>query len=197
MNVLPVVLQLPAGRARLEPLDLSHAADLLEAGADPAVWRYNPYTPPKTVDEMKSVIASILKTRDTGAEQPFAIVDRTAGRACGSTRYMDIDPKNRSLEIGFTWIGVPWQRSSINTECKRLLLGHAFETLGCVRVQLKCDARNVQSQRAIERIGGVFEGRLRKNRILHDGYIRDSMYYSIIADEWPATRAKLDALLSR
>jgi len=109
---------------------------------------------------------------------------------------LNIEPAHRTLEIGWTWIGTKYQRTAINTECKYLLLGHAFEQLGAVRVQFKTDARNKQSQRAIERIGAVTEGVLRKSHTTHTGYIRDSVYYCIIDDEWPAVKHRLEQYLA-
>lgn len=146
---------------------------------------------------MRGFIDAALKEATTGASQPFAIVHQPTGKAIGSTRCLDIQPENRSLEIGWTWIGTPWQRTAINTECKYLLLRHAFETLNCVRVQLKTDARNQRSQQAILRIGAKLEGTLRKHRINYDGHIRDSVYFSVIAEEWPVVKAKLEQMLAR
>ncbi|TAH34694.1 MAG: N-acetyltransferase [Planctomycetota bacterium] len=189
----PLVLE---GRcARLEPLHPGHGDDLFAAGADPEVWRYMPLRPPRERDEMRQWIESVLKEGRFGGILPFAIVHRDSGRAVGSTRFFDIRPADRALEIGWTWIGKPWQRTALNTECKYLLLRHAFEDLGALRVQFKTDSRNLQSQKALERIGAVKEGVLRKQRINWDGYIRDSVYYSILDEEWPAAKRRLESLL--
>jgi RimJ/RimL family protein N-acetyltransferase len=134
---------------------------------------------------------------------PFAIVEksppgaigRAPGRAIGSTRYLDIRREHRGLEIGWTWLGRAWQRTAANTECKLLLLEHAFEALGALRVQLKTDARNLASQRAIERIGAVREGVLRAHMVVREGFVRDSVMYAVTAGEWPEVKGKLEGLL--
>ncbi|MBI4841836.1 MAG: GNAT family N-acetyltransferase, partial [candidate division NC10 bacterium] len=132
-----------------------------------------------------------------GTQIPFAIVERASGKAIGSTRYLDIRRGDRGLEIGWTWIGLPFQRTAVNTECKYLLLVHAFEDQRAVRVQLKTDLRNEASQRAIERLGAVREGVLRKHMVLWDGFIRDTVYYSIIDSEWPEVKRRLQRRLAR
>ena len=176
---------------RLEPLAHAHAADLLDAGRDSELWRYLLSAQPRTLAEARAYIDQ------ANDELPFAIVLKSASRCISSTRYMGIEPQHRGLEIGGTWIGKPWQRSAVNTECKLLLMQHAFETLGALRVQLKTDARNERSQKAILRLGAQYEGRLRKHRVLLDGFVRDTMYYSVIAEEWPSVKALLVALLAR
>ena len=133
----------------------------------------------------------------TGREIAFAIIHKSDKRAIGSTRFLDIQPAHRTLEIGWTWIGTKYQRTAVNTECKYLLLSYAFEKLGAVRVQLRTDTRNEKSQKAIERIGAVKEGVLRKSHTTHTGFIRDSVYYSIIDDEWPAVKQRLEGFLAR
>lgn len=191
---------------RLVPLAREHAEDLFEAGREPAIWRWMPNAVPESVDGVRAWIDEALRELELGAQVPFAIVRRPVvhgvggrdrERAIGSTRYLDIRRPHRGLEIGWTWISVEHQRSAVNTECKRLLLGHAFEELGSVRVQLKTDARNLPSQRAIERIGARKEGLLRRHMILSDGFVRDSVLYSITDGEWPAVRARLDQFLRR
>ena len=119
------------------------------------------------------------------------------GRAIGSTGYLDIDRPNRALEIGMTWYGLAYQRTAVNTECKYLLLRHAFDDLGALRVCLKTDSRNVRSQQAIERIGAIREGTLRNHRITWDGVNRHSVFYSVIDSEWPAVRSALEAKLGK
>jgi len=189
MNPGPVVL---SGRAvRLEPLELRHAAGLLAAGTDPAIWLYLPAYQPQVLADMAAWISAALTGAASGEQVPFAIVDPSNGRAVGSTRFLEIRWDSRALEIGWTWLAAGVQRSAVNTECKLLLLRHAFEELGALRVQFKTDLRNLRSQRAIERLGAVKEGVLRKQRINHDGYVRDSVYYSILDDEWPAVQAGL------
>jgi N-acetyltransferase len=191
MNMTPVTLELDRGRARLEPMRADHAAGLLAALDDPGIWRYMPSEPPVTLDLMSRMVATALEGQAKVGDLVFVIVDRSDGSVRGSTRYLDVQPSNRSLEIGWTWLSRSAQRTSINTECKFLLLRHAFETLGCVRVQLKCDGRNIRSQEAIARLGGVREGTLRRQRVLWDGFIRDTVYFSILDSEWPTVKERL------
>jgi len=188
----PRPLVLEGKHVRLEPLTLEHAEDLTRAGADSGLWRYLPIAPPTSLAKNESWIQQALSDADGGGQIPFAIVETGNGRAVGSTRYLDIQRENRSLEIGWTWIRKPWQRTAVNTECKFLLLRHAFEALGAVRIQLKTDGRNEQSQRAIARIGARREGVLRRNRRLWDGYIRDTVVFSILDSEWPEVKAGLE-----
>jgi RimJ/RimL family protein N-acetyltransferase len=147
------------------------------------------------VEDTQAWIQEAMAIAASGTQIPFAIIHRAGGRAIGSTRYLDIRREHRGLEIGWTWVGTAHQRTSVNTECKYLLLRHAFEELGAVRVQLKTDLRNERSQRAIERIGAVREGVLRKHMALWDGFIRDTVYYSILDSEWPDVRRRLEELL--
>ncbi len=189
-DVRPVTLEGQA--ARLEPLTPGHAGRLAAAGADPRIWEFTTGGPLATDEAAARYIAAALD----GAV-PFAIVDRASGQVVGSTRYFDIRPRDRGLEIGYTWLGLPFQRTAINTECKCLLLHHAFETLGAERVQLKTDRRNLRSQEAIERIGGVREGVLRRHMVLPDGSWRDTVMYSIVRPEWPAVKRRLEALRRR
>jgi RimJ/RimL family protein N-acetyltransferase len=195
MNPTPVVLYGDA--VTLEPLDPSHAEDLLAAGADPEIWRYLPIAQLNTVAEVTRWIDEAWKLAATGEQLPFAIVNPETGRAIGSTRYLEIHRNWRTLEIGWTWLAASAQRSAVNTECKLLLLKHAFEDLGALRVQFKTDGRNLRAQEALERIGAVKEGVLRKQRVNHDGYVRDAVYYSILDDEWPAAKERLTAKLRR
>lgn len=189
MNPTPVVL---AGSVvRIEPLTERHAPDLLAAADDPNIWTYLPAYQPKSLGDMQAWISDALAGAAGGEQSPFAIVVLANERAVGSTRFLEIRRDARALEIGWTWLATPVQRSAVNTECKLLLLRHAFEVLGALRVQFKTDRRNLRSQRAIERLGAVKEGILRKHRINHDGFVRDSVYYSIVDDEWPDIKAKL------
>jgi RimJ/RimL family protein N-acetyltransferase len=180
----------------LTPLDRSHAVDLFAAGLDDATWIYMPRPALRSVEDAESMIRQALIDAEDGREIAFAIVAADSGRAVGSTRFLDIQRAHRALEIGWTWIGSSWQRTAINTECKLLLLTHAFDVHGAHRVTLKTDARNVRSQRAIERIGGVREGVLRRHRVCWDGSVRDSVYYGIVEDEWPQVKMRLEGMLS-
>lgn len=188
----PVVLR---GRhVRLEPLSQTHAAELLRAGSDPDIWRYMPRGPLHDRADIDRYIAEALAEMESGRQIPFAIVDAQSGVAIGSTRYLEIRRAHRALEIGWTWIATAHQRTPVNTQCKLLLIEHAFETLGAVRVQFRTDARNVRSQTAIARIGGHREGVLRKSMILWDGFVRDTVYFSIVDDQWPAVKRRLLAM---
>src|SRR6266513_716872 len=194
LNVTPVTLT--GARAKLIPMEASHAEALYQAGGSPEIWPYMPLWP-KTPDDMRRLVREALAAREKGSEFPFVIVDQQTGRIVGSTRFLEITPAHRGIEIGWTWLARETWRTPINTECKYLLLKHCFETLGAIRVQLKTDARNIRSQQAIERIGGVREGVLRHHRIMPDGYLRDSVYYSILLEEWPAVKARLEAFLGK
>jgi RimJ/RimL family protein N-acetyltransferase len=174
---------------RLEPLRLEHAEDLFAASRDEELWAYLPTDWPTTPDEMRAWIAQALEVQSKGQRVPFAVVDASSDRAIGSTSYLDISEPDRHVEIGWTWYGREHWRTSVNTECKYLLLRHAFETLGCIRVQLRTDLRNERSQRAIERIGGVREGTLRHLQIIRGGHLRSVVFYSLLAAEWPARKA--------
>jgi RimJ/RimL family protein N-acetyltransferase len=190
MKVEPVTLE---GRyVGLEPLAPRHAEELAAVACDEEIWRYMP-ADLSTIERMRAWIDETLALQAAGAALPFATIERAGGRAIGSTRYLTIMPKDRGIEIGWTWLARSAWRTPVNSECKYLLLRHAFETLGCIRVQLKTDKRNERSRRAIERIGGQFEGILRQHMVLRDGTYRDSAYYSIIDSEWPAVKARLEA----
>jgi len=189
MDVKPIVLQ---GRvARLEALAASHAEDLA-AAATPEIFT-NTFPPPEySPGGFRAVIGYVCALADWC---PFAIVWQETGRAVGMTCYLDIRAKDRGLEIGFTWLTKSLHGSLVNPECKYLLLRHAFDDQQALRVQLKTDGRNKQSQRAIEKLGAVREGVLRKHMIMPDGYVRDTVMYSITDDEWPGVKARLEARL--
>lgn len=193
MIVEPVTL---AGRwARLEPIGQEHTGDLVVAARDQAIWRYIPLDP-SSAPAMTAWIDGSIAEREAGTSLRFAILDQASGRAVGSTTIFDIRPKDRGIEIGWTWLGRDAQRTGINTECKYLLMRHCFETLGAIRVQLKTHRLNFKSRRAIERIGAQFEGILRNHVIMPDGSYRDSAYYSVIESEWPAVKRHLELMMS-
>jgi RimJ/RimL family protein N-acetyltransferase len=144
---------------------------------------------------MTAYIDRALKDQESGTALPFVTVDRASGRIVGSTRYMNIEPAHRRVEIGASWLARPWQRTAINTEAKYLMLRHAFETLGCMRVELKTDALNRRSRNAIQRIGGIEEGIFRRHILTWSGRVRDSVYFSIVDREWPRVKAALEARL--
>ena len=190
MWVEPITLE---GRvARLEPLRPNHAPGLYAASQDPNIWRYLTTHQPPTLAEMERWVALALTEHRTREDFPFVIIEQATGKIVGSTRYLTVQPQHRNLEIGSTWLAKEARRTPINTECKYLLLRHAFETLGAIRVQFKTDSRNETSQRAIERLGAVKEGILRNHVIMPDGYFRHSVYYSILDSEWPTIKARLE-----
>jgi RimJ/RimL family protein N-acetyltransferase len=146
--------------------------------------------------QMREWVNHLMDAQASGTDLPFAVILKKTGMVAGATRYLNISPENRSVEIGGTWYSDAFQRTGVNTESKYLLLKHAFETLACVRVQFKTDSRNIRSQQALDRIGAIKEGELRNHMILPDGYIRTSMFYSIIDREWPAVKAMLEAKMA-
>ncbi len=186
-----------AGRhVRLEPLSPEHVPALCEVGLDPELWRWT-LTVIRTPEEMRAYVETALRERDEGRALPFATVDAESGRPIGSTRFGNVSMADGRVEIGWTWVARPWQRTPANTEAKYLMLRHAFETLGCVRVELKTDALNARSRAAILRVGAREEGVLRKHMRSQGGRMRDTVYFSILDDEWPAVRAGLEARLAR
>jgi len=191
----PVTL---AGRhARLEPLREAHISRLTEIGAGQNFWHFMLYGDMNTEADMRNWVLDILARAEKGADLPFAVIDLASGRVAGATRYLNMMPNDRGLEIGGTWYGPDFQRTAVNTECKYLLMTHAFETLRAIRVQLKTDSRNERSQKAIERIGAKKEGVLRNHMILPDGYFRHSVFYSILDIEWPEVKKNLEKMLGR
>ncbi|MEO8355906.1 MAG: GNAT family protein [Chloroflexota bacterium] len=195
MEVKPVVL---VGKyVRLEPMSEAHIPALAEIGVGQTFWGFMLYGDINSVDDMQNWVQDILARAETGTDLPFVAIHLASGRVAGATRYLNIMPKDRGLEIGGTWYGADFQRSAVNTECKYLLLQHAFETLGCIRVQLKTDLRNERSQKAIERVGAVREGVLRNHMILPDGQYRHSVFYSILDTEWPSVKTGLAGMMER
>jgi RimJ/RimL family protein N-acetyltransferase len=194
MEIRPVTLE---GRhVRLEPLSLSHLDALCQVGLDPELWRWMP-SAVQTPAQMQAYVEIALESQNRGAALPFASVDRSTGTVVGTTRFANIESAHRRLEIGWTWIARHWQRTPINTEAKYLMLRHAFETLGCLRVEFKTDSLNKQSQTALERIGAKQEGIFRNHMVTSGGRIRHSIYYSIIDSEWPRVKGSLEEKLSR
>ena len=191
--VTPVVLE--GQHVRLEPLAKEHLPELARVGLDVELWRWIP-VPVRTAEELAEYIETALEEQKRGVSLPFALIEKATGRAIGSTRYGNIDRTHHRVEIGWTWVGRKWQRSAVNTEAKYLLLRHAFETLGCIRVELKTDSLNEKSRAAILRIGAKEEGIFRNHMITSSGRFRHSVYYSIVDSEWPAVKARLESLLS-
>lgn len=194
MNLRPLTLE--GNFVRLEPLTLNHLASLCEVGLDPELWRIA-VSFINTQEDMKTYIETALRWQAEGTALPFATVERSSNKVVGSTRFGNIDKANRRVEIGWTWIARPWQRTVINTEAKYLMLKHAFETLGCIRVELKTDVLNAKSRAAMLRIGAKEEGVFRNHIITQSGRIRDSVYFSIIDKEWPQVKALLEEKLAR
>ncbi|MGH2400992.1 MAG: GNAT family N-acetyltransferase, partial [bacterium] len=191
-QIQPVVLD---GRSvRLEPLSPEHLTSLLEVGLDPELWRWTVGVL-RTAGDLEDYIRKALAEQAQGISLPFATIHKPSGRTVGSTRFGNIDRSNRRVEIGWTWIGRPWQRTVVNTEAKFLMLRHAFEEWGCLRVEFKTDRLNEQSRRALLRIGAKEEGIFRSHMITETGRVRDSVYFSIIAAEWPEVRARLEEKL--
>lgn len=182
---------------RLEPLGERHIAGLAEIGKGQDFWKYMLYGEMKAETDFRRFVTDLLAREEKGTDLPFAVIHLASGRIAGSTRYLNIDPPNRGLEVGGTWYGLDFQRTAVNTECKYLLLTHAFETLKAIRVQIKTDSLNVRSQQAIERIGAVKEGVLRNHMVLPDGRIRDSVFYSILDNEWAGVKKRLVEMLGK
>src|SRR2546421_7633248 len=189
MVVSPIVLE--GAHVRLEPLAKSHLAGLAEAGLDEELWKWIPI-PVRTHHEMAAYIETALGEQERGVSLPFAIVEKATDRAIGSTRYGNIDRTHRRVEIGWTWVAREWQRTAVNTEAKYLLLRHAFETLECIRVELKTDSLNERSRGAILRIGAREEGTFRNHMITASGRIRHTVYFSIVDSEWPSEKARFE-----
>jgi len=190
----PIVLE--GTSVRLEPMTLDHLSGLTEVGLDPEIWRLTTVII-QTAEEMRGYVESALELQRAGATLPFVTIERSTGRVVGSTRFGNYDPANRRIEIGWTWIARPWQRTAVNTEAKYLMLTHAFERLHCVRVELKTDVLNSPSRQAMLRIGAREEGILRKHTLMWTGRYRDSIYYSILDEEWADVKKQLERMLSR
>jgi N-acetyltransferase len=190
--VEPVVLE---GRiVRLEPLSMAHLDDLAEVALDPAIWQWT-LARPTDKAFLGEWIQAALANAVTGAEMPFATLDAASGKAIGSSRFMSIVPEHRRLEIGWTWLGKASQLSGANREAKLLQMTHAFETLGANRVEFKTDSLNEPARRALLGIGSTFEGIFRNHMIMPGGRLRHSAYYSVVAEEWPAVKARLETAI--
>lgn len=175
---------------------MSHVDGLSAVGIDEEVWRYT-MTVIRNRGDMERYVEAAVELQKERKALPFAIIEKTSGRAIGSTRYGNIEGANKRVEIGWTWVARAWQRTPVNTECKYLLLKHAFETLGCIRVEFKTDSTNTQSRNALARIGASEEGILRNHMITPSGRIRHSVYFSIVDSEWAAVKKDLEEKLAR
>ena len=176
---------------RLVPLSLEHIEPMFAAASDQELWRWTT-TQIASMDDMRAYVETALAAQKEGTALPFATLDASTGDIIGSTRFANIDRANRRVEIGWTWLRRDRQRTSCNTEAKYLMLSHAFDVLGCIRVELKTDALNQKSRAAILRIGAVEEGILRAHMITATGRVRDSVMYSVLNREWPDVRAALE-----
>jgi RimJ/RimL family protein N-acetyltransferase len=195
MDIVPVVLE--GRRVRMEPLNLErHFDGLREIGLDPDLWLYT-MNQIKTEADLRAYLETALQEQEAGKSLPFATIDIASDRVAGCTRFGNIERAHRRVEIGWTWVGVPFRRSHVNTEAKYLMFRHAFETWGCMRVELKTGAHNLRSQNAMLRIGAKQEGTLRKHGVADSGFIRDTVYFSVLDDEWPAVKLRLTSMMSR
>ena len=195
MGKHPIVLE---GRLiRLESLTEWHMPELLHAARDERLWHYTLYGNLNEPIGMERFVSNAISLREAGHDLPFAVIHRESGKAIGCTRLRNICLQHFHLEIGGTWFDREYQRSGVNLESKYLLLRHAFETLGILRVQFKTDTRNGQSRKSLEKMGAVLEGVLRRNAIMPDGLIRDTAVYSILDTEWGMVKQGLEARLQR
>jgi N-acetyltransferase len=191
----PLTARLEGSLVTLEPLAAEHADGLWEAAQAPEIWQWLAHIG-ESREYFDRWLALTLEAAERGDEGPFAIRRRSTGRLVGSSRYLAVRPADRALEVGWTWLHPSVWRTGVNVETKLLMLGHAFETLGCVRVELKTDARNERSRRAMAALPAQFEGIMRKHMTVPDVGVRDSAYFSVLDDEWPAVRANLERRLA-
>jgi RimJ/RimL family protein N-acetyltransferase len=192
MRVEPVTLE--GAHVRLEPMREAHAAGLVAAGCGKGLFRFFPFSL-ETEDAMRGYVKANAAAVASGGVLPFVTIERASGRVAGATSFLAIDPPNKKLEIGATWITPELQRSAVNTEAKLLQLTHCFEVLGCNRVEFKTDERNEKSRNALARIGAKEEGRFRAHTVMPDGHLRTSVWFSVIAPEWPGVKQSLAAKL--
>jgi RimJ/RimL family protein N-acetyltransferase len=194
VKIAPITLE--GTRVRLEPLSLEHHAALCEVGLDAELWRWST-TDVRSPEDLRRYLQKALKEQREGHALPFVTIERAGWKAVGSTRFGSIEPLHRRVEIGWTWIGRAWQRTAVNTEAKYLMLRHAFDVWGALRVEFKTNAMNYRSRTAITRLGAKEEGTLRKHMISERGVPRDTVYFSILDTEWPEVRAGLEEKLRR
>lgn len=194
MDIQPITLD--GTYVRLEPLTLEHLPGLCAVGLDPELWRWTPSVV-QTPDDMRHYVLAALRAQEVGGALPFATVECSSGTIVGCTRFANIEHAHMGVEIGWTWLGQRWQRTPVNTEAKYLMLGHAFEKLGCIRVAMKTDSMNERSRNAILRLGARQEGVLRNHMLIHSGRIRHTVYFSIVNSEWPLVKAGLEEKLLR
>ncbi len=202
ISVSPLQIETPltleGSIVQLQPIRREHQQLFWDVAKDDLddIFRWIPYAM-RTPDDFAKVMDKAFAEQDRRESVVFATVERSSGRVIGSTRFMNIDRANRRVEIGSTWIAKPWQRTAVNTEAKYLMLRHAFEVWGCIRVELKTDALNQRSRNAISRIGAKEEGTLRRHLFTWTGRVRDTVYFSILDEEWPESKERLEAYLSK
>jgi N-acetyltransferase len=182
---------------RIEPLAARHEAGLRRAAADPRVWRWMPFDPTGSEESFHAWMMDALERAAAVLEAPFSILRAGDGEPLGSSRYLALRPEHRGLEIGWTWLSPAAWGTAANAEAKLLLMEHAFERLGCMRVEFKTDALNERSRAALEAIGARFEGIHRRHMLVQGGKLRDSAWYSVIDEDWPATKAALAERVAR
>lgn len=192
MNFHPITLS--GRKVRLDPLTVEHVTPLARVGLDPELWHLQP-APVTSVADMRDYVSTALEDQKRGMGIPFVIIDRASEQVIGSTRYMDLAPLHRRLEIGATWLAPACQRTGANVEAKLLLLTHAFESMKMLRVVFKTESLNTQSRGALERMGAVEEGTFRKHLIAASGRERDMVYFSILDSEWPTVKTGLESRL--
>jgi RimJ/RimL family protein N-acetyltransferase len=193
----PQAIELRNDHVTLVPIDMTHAPDYLAIGSDPDIWAYMTADTIETIDDATSWVESRIAYCEQTGSVVFSVYDNDSGRLAGSSTYMTVPTAHATLEIGYTWYGAEFRRTHVNTATKLLLLGHAFEEIGTNRIEFQTDSRNEASQRALERIGAVREGVLRQNRTYPNGFVRDSVLYSVTRDEWPDVMPRLRGLLMR
>ncbi|MGX6444123.1 GNAT family N-acetyltransferase [Neobacillus sp. K501] len=189
MKLWEELFSLNGSAVKLVPVSIDHLDGLWEAAKPEEIWTFTA-SKVRSKAEMEQTIMKAIQERDSGSAYTFTVVDHL-NRIIGSTTFLDIKPAHKSVEIGSTWYHPDVWRTRVNTECKLLLLQHAFEKWGLTRVQLKTDSRNLRSQTAISRLGAVKEGTLRKDRVIADGYVRDTVFFSILNEEWENVKQQL------
>ena len=194
MSLMKNATSLFGKQVDLIPLEIHHSEDLFRIAKGENIWRWFPEHI-SSFEVMAKCVKTALTLQKLGQQQPFTMIEKRTGQICGSTRFMNIESPHRKLEIGSTFIGLDWQRTFVNTEVKYLLMKHAFETLKCVRVEFKTDERNLKSRAAILRIGAKQEGILRNHMVTYDGSLRNTVYFSVIENEWSGVKAKLECLV--
>jgi len=197
MMLAPQATDLQNDHVTLIPINMTHAAGYHAIGSDPDIWAYMPGDTIDTIDDAAGWVESRIANCEQTGSVAFSIYDNDSGRLAGSSTYMTVPTAHATLEIGYTWYGADFRRTHVNTATKLLLLGHAFDELGANRVEFQTDVRNSASQKALERFGAVREGVLRRNRTYPDGFVRDSVLYSVTRDEWPDVMLRLRGLLIR